>query len=115
MLVARDEVGLAVDLDQHADFAAGVDVRADEPFVGGALGLLLGLRLALFLQQRFGALVVALGLDQRVAAVDHAGAGVFAQALDVVGGGFVRRVHVVSAQAPAAAGSAAPSSAYCSS
>ena len=29
---AGDEVGLAVDLDQHADLAAGVDVRADDAF-----------------------------------------------------------------------------------
>ena len=42
ILGAGDEVGLAVDLDEDADFAAGVDVLADRAFVGGAGGFLLG-------------------------------------------------------------------------
>ena len=37
---ARDEIGLAVHLDQDADLAAGVDVRADHTLGGGAAGLL---------------------------------------------------------------------------
>jgi hypothetical protein len=36
VLGARDEVRLAVELDEHADLAAGVDVVADCAFVGGA-------------------------------------------------------------------------------
>ena len=33
---AGDEVGLAVELEEHADLAAGVDVGSDGAFVGGA-------------------------------------------------------------------------------
>ncbi len=59
---ARDEVGLAVDLDQHADAAAGVDVAGDEALAGVATGLLGGRRQALLAQQRDGLLEVAVGL-----------------------------------------------------
>ena len=38
---AGDEVALAVEFDQHADLAAGVDVGAHRAFVGGARRLLL--------------------------------------------------------------------------
>src|SRR5207302_400627 len=37
-VVARNEIRLAVDLDQHADFAADVDVALDEPLLRGAAG-----------------------------------------------------------------------------
>src|SRR5512144_542753 len=39
---ARDEVGLAVHLDEHADLAAGMDVRRDDAVGGGAAGALRG-------------------------------------------------------------------------
>ena len=48
---ARHEVGLAVDLDQHADAAARVDVRLDQAFAGGAARALLGLRDAALAQR----------------------------------------------------------------
>jgi hypothetical protein len=96
LLVARDEIGLAVDLDEDADLAAGVDVRADEAFVRRAFLLLLGLEGARFLKDRGRLLVVAAGLHQGVAAIDHAGAGGFAKRLDVAGGGFVRGFHQVA-------------------
>jgi hypothetical protein len=47
VVVARDEVGLAVDLDQHADAAAAVDVRHHGALGGLAAGLLGGLGEAL--------------------------------------------------------------------
>ncbi len=48
ILGARHEIGFAVDLHHHADLAARVDVVADQPFGGLALGLFLrgGLALA---------------------------------------------------------------------
>ena len=51
--IARDEIGLAVDFDEHADLAAGVNVAGDDAFVGDALGLFRGLRGAALEQQRF--------------------------------------------------------------
>ena len=47
---AGHEVGLAVDLDEHADPAAGVDVARHEPFAGLAAGLLRGRGEALLAQ-----------------------------------------------------------------
>src|SRR5262249_24342318 len=44
VLGPRHEVRLAVDLDEHADLAAHVDVAADEAFVGRPSRLLRGLR-----------------------------------------------------------------------
>ncbi len=87
--VARDEVGLAVDLDEHADLAAGMDVARDAPFIGDALGLFLGAREALLGQRTFCRFVVAAGFHEGIAAIDHAAAGFFAEAFDVVGAGFV--------------------------
>ena len=43
VLVARDEVGVAVDLDEHADLAAGVDVGRDGALGGLAVADLHGL------------------------------------------------------------------------
>ena len=82
---AGHEVGLAVDLDQHADLAAGVDVGADHALGGDAAGLLGGARQALLAQVVDGLLHVALGLDQGVLAVHHAGAGALAELLDHLG------------------------------
>ena len=47
---ARHEVGLAVHFHDHADFSAGVNVVADEPFARLALRLLRGRGLALLAQ-----------------------------------------------------------------
>ena len=43
VVVAGDEVGLAVDLDEHADLAVGVDVGCDDALGGLALAALGGL------------------------------------------------------------------------
>ncbi len=87
--VARDEVGLAVDFDEHADLAAGVDVAGDEAFVGRPLGLLRGLRRTALDQQRLGLLEVAGGLDERLAAIHHRRARFFAERFDLVGVGLI--------------------------
>ena len=79
---AGHEVGLAVDLDEHADAAAGVDVARDEALAGVAAGLLGGRREALLAQQRDGLVEVAVGLGQGALAVHEAGAGPLAQLLD---------------------------------
>jgi hypothetical protein len=49
---ARHEVRLAVDLDEHADAAAHVDVAADDALRRGASGALGGLGEAALAQQR---------------------------------------------------------------
>ena len=79
---AGHEVGLAVDLDQHADAAAGVDVAGDEALAGVAAGLLRRGGEALLAQLRDGLVHVAAGLLERALAVHHAGAGPLAQLLD---------------------------------
>jgi branched-subunit amino acid ABC-type transport system permease component len=40
ILGARDEIGFAIDFDDHADLSAGVNVVADQAFAGLARGLL---------------------------------------------------------------------------
>ena len=59
------------------------------PSLRRALGFFLGFGLALFEQVRLGLLEVALGVHERVAAIDHAGTGCFTQTFHVVGAGFI--------------------------
>ena len=80
-----DEVRLAVDLDQDADAAAGVDVARDEALAGVAAGLLRGRGETPLAKQGDGLVEVAVGLDERVLAVHEAGAGALAQLLDARG------------------------------
>jgi hypothetical protein len=82
---AGHEVGLAVELDQHADLAAGVDVGADRALVGGAAGLLGSRGHAALAQHNEGVFHVALGFLQGLEAVAHGGAGLFAEFLDELG------------------------------
>ena len=79
---ARDEVRLAVELDEHADLAAHVDVGADEALTGGAAGLLRGLREAPLPEDRVGLVQVAVGFLEGGLAFHHAGAGLVAELLD---------------------------------
>src|SRR5215210_5719254 len=86
VLVAGHEVGVAVDLHQHADLAVGVHVRLDRALRGLATAHLEGLVAEADAQQLGGAIDVAAGLLQRLLAVHHAGAGAVAQLLDLLGG-----------------------------
>jgi hypothetical protein len=83
-LVAGDEVGLGIDLDDNAFIAADGD--GDEAFRRDAAGLLGGLRQALLAQPVDGGLDVALRLVERGLAVHHARAGLLAQILHHCGG-----------------------------
>ena len=93
LLVAGDEVGLAVDLDEHADPAAGVDVAADRG-PRGPRGRPSSRRPpGRAREQRDGRVDVAAGLLEGALAVHEPGAGQLAQLLDRLG----RDVrHVVS-------------------
>src|SRR4051794_7719224 len=86
VLVARDEVGVAVDLDEHADLAVGVDVGLDRALGGLAAGELRGAGDALLAQPGDGRVDVAPGLLEGLLAVHHPRARLVAQGLDVLGG-----------------------------
>src|SRR3954451_20948245 len=81
---ARDEVGLAVDLDQHADLPGRVDVGGDDALGSATLGALLGLRGALHAQDLDGLVSVAVCLLEGALGVHHPGAGAIAQGLYVL-------------------------------
>ncbi|MEG8036053.1 hypothetical protein QP157_12245 [Sphingomonas sp. LR61] len=84
LLVLRDEVGLARELDDRGGAVLGA--RDDDALGGGtvvALGD--GLR-TLDAEQLDGLVVVAVGLDERVLRVHHAGAEVLAELLHVSSG-----------------------------
>src|SRR5580704_10402533 len=76
---ARDEVRLAVDFDDHADFATSMDVVADETFRRLALRLLGGRRLSLLAKDVDRLLDVGARLHERGAAIRETGSGPFAQ------------------------------------
>src|SRR3954447_9397752 len=108
VLVARDEVGVAVDLDEDADLAVGVDVGLHRALGGLAAGELGGAGDALLAQPGHGRVDVAAGLGQRLLAVHHARAGAVAQGLDVLrGDGHVGHCESSLLSAPAVLGSSA--------
>ena len=78
-IVAGNEVGLGVDFDDDS-LVAGAG-NADQAFGSGAAGLLVGLGDALGAQPVDRGFDVAVGLGQRLLAVHHACAGLFAQFL----------------------------------
>ncbi len=84
VVVAGDEIGLGIDLDDDADIV--LDRDADEAVGGDAPALLGGLGEALLAQPVDGGLDVAARLGQRVLAIHHARAGLLAQILDQPGG-----------------------------
>ncbi len=84
IVVAGDEVGLGIDLDDDAEI--GLNGDADEALGRHAAALLGGLGEALLAQPVDGGLDVALGLVERVLAIHHAGAGLLAQLFDQGGG-----------------------------
>src|SRR5579875_3781374 len=94
-LVAGDEVGLAVDLDQHADLVAGVDVALHDPLAGLGPGALGRLRLSPGAQDVDRALEVARRLAERLAAGENRRSRALAQRLDVLGS-YLGLAHAVS-------------------
>ena len=85
-IAAGDKVSLAVDLDNHTEAGATVDVGADGTLSGDAGGLLIGGGDALLSEPDDGLLEVAAALGEGLLAVHHAGAGGVADSLDVLGG-----------------------------
>src|SRR3954454_17131361 len=86
VVVARDEVGLAVDLDEHADLPGRVHIALDDALgrrAGAALG---GLRLTLHAQDLDRLVDLTARLDQRVLAVHHPRARAVAELLHVLRG-----------------------------
>ena len=90
VVVAGDEVGVAVDLDEHAGLAVRVDVGLHGALGGLAAAHLEGLVAEADAQQLDGGVDVAAGLGQRRLAIHHPGARLVAQLLDlravIVGG-----------------------------
>src|SRR3954451_20705968 len=86
VLVAGHEVGVAVDLDEHADLAVGVDVGGDGALGGLAAAHLQGLVAEADTQQLDGLVEVAVGLRERTLALHHARARPVAELLDLLGG-----------------------------
>src|SRR3954454_4584684 len=116
VVVAGDEVGVAVDLDQHADLAVAVDVRRDRALGGLALADLQRLVAEADAQQLDGGVEVAAGLGQRVLAVHHAGTGGLPELGDLLGGDgggahFASSSVLVSVVSGASAGASAAGSA----
>src|SRR5918998_1822147 len=86
VLVAGHEVGLAVDLEQHADLAGGVDVALDDALRRGALAALGRVGLSAHAQELDRPVEVAARLLERALAVHHASARARAERFDVAGG-----------------------------
>ena len=86
VLVAGDEVGLALHLDHRADAGVGVDVGGDDALVGAAAFALGGGGLALHPQQLDRALDVTVGFDQGGFAVHHRGPGAVPERFHIGGG-----------------------------
>jgi len=81
-LIARDEVGFTVDLDQYADFAAHVDVGVDQALIGFAARFLLRGGEALLPQVVDRLVDVVARFLQRLLAIQDAGTSFLSQFLD---------------------------------
>ncbi len=76
---ARHEIAFAIDLDQHADLAAGMNVVANRTFAGHARRLLGRDRNTLLAQHDDRLLQVAFGFGQGLFAIHHRRSGFFAE------------------------------------
>src|SRR5207253_245779 len=83
LLVASDEVGLALDFDHGPDLVVGVDVGGDNALVGAATFALGGGGLPLHPQQLDRPVDVAVGLDQRRFRIHHRRPGPIPERLHV--------------------------------
>src|SRR5215211_664991 len=83
--VGGDEVGVAVDLDEHAHLAVGVDVALDGALAGLSVGELAELAAHLDAKDLDGLLRVPVRLFEGALGVHHPGAGLLAQGGDVLG------------------------------
>jgi hypothetical protein len=86
----RDEVGLAVDFDHHAN--AAVDLGSNQAFCGGAAFALGSALEALDADDFDGLLGVTVGFVKSLLDIHHAGARALAQSLDI-SGSVVRHVN----------------------
>jgi hypothetical protein len=85
---AGHEIAFAIDFDDHADFAAGMNVVADEAFGGFARGLFGRGGLAFLAKDVNGLLNVAGGFHQSGAAITETSGREFSQFLDELGWNF---------------------------
>src|SRR5918994_535943 len=111
LLVARDEVGFALDLDQRPLCRRAVDVGRHDSLAGSAPASLGGRSRPLLAQDLDCLVDVAAGLDQGLLAVHHRRAGLLAQRLDVGGARSRLLDHQdpFSSPPPAGAGCSLPS------
>jgi hypothetical protein len=93
LFVTRNEVRLAIQLDDRAGLRVFADERNDLALRGRAVGALLGLGNALLAKIFDGLVDVAAGLLECFLAIHHAGAGALAQHLDILRGNG-RRSHI---------------------
>ena len=82
-IVFGHEVGLGVDLDDHAHLGGLVDIGHDGALGGDAAGLFGDLGQALFAENINRFVHIALGFHQGLFAVHHAASGLFAERLYV--------------------------------
>ena len=92
--VAADEVGLGVDLDEHAHGRVSRDERGDGALVGRATGLLGERSQTAGAQDVDSGVQVAVGLGERLLALHHAGSGALAELLDHAGGDVSHRWYL---------------------
>src|SRR6266850_2177673 len=78
---SRDEVGLAIHLDQHPELGTVVDVRPDGALAGFAVRALACLGEPLLSKELDGGLQITVGRLERLLAVHHPGAGPIAEVL----------------------------------
>src|SRR6185312_1774444 len=96
-IVARDEIGFGVNLDDDALGALHLDT--DQAFGCNPAGFLRGLRQAFLAQPILRRRQVALGLGKGGLAVHHAGAGRLAQLLDHLGADICHSLYPYSVMA----------------
>lgn len=85
VIVAGDEIGFAIHLDQDADLPTHVDVGSDDAFFGFASSFLGGGKVEFFAEDFFAFFEVAFGFFEGAFAVHHARIGFFAEQFDVLG------------------------------